>query len=487
MKPFDGRSEQDRRLNAAQAALLERYAPDTRVRRVPWSQGETQVLELGSGPPLLLVHGGGDGAFEWVPILPALARTHRVLAVDRPGHGLADPFDYRRVDLLDHARSFLRDILDALELPAVDIAASSMGALWSVALALDTPSRVSGLVIIGHPPGVNGAAPLPLRMIGLPLLGRPLGWLMMGRPSREGNRRFWGQVLVAHPEYLDDAFLDVDVAHTRRNLGSILGLIRRAIGIWGVRRPLILGKRWEALKVRTLFLRGERDAFVGPRVAKAWEDIGARNPNVRIVRIPGAGHIAWIDDPERVVDELEHFLATPVGPRRAPEPMTGASGTPAERTRAIDVKRRVYAKEAPKYDREADFTERWLLGTEHRGWACSKATGDTLEVAIGTGLNLPHYPPDVRLTGVDLSPEMLALAVTRAQEMGRTIGLTEGDAEDLPFADRSFDTVVCTYAMCSVRDDARAISEMHRVLRTGGRLILVDHIRSSVPPIFWLQ
>jgi ubiquinone/menaquinone biosynthesis C-methylase UbiE len=167
--------------------------------------------------------------------------------------------------------------------------------------------------------------------------------------------------------------------------------------------------------------------------------------------------------------------------------MTGASETPAERARAIEVKRRLYAKEAPTYDREADFTERWLFGTAHRGWACSKATGDTLEVAIGTGLNLPHYPLDVRLTGVDLSPEMLALAVTRAKEMGRTIRLTEGDAEDLPFADRSFDTVLGTYALCSVRDDATAISEMHRVLRPGGRLILLDHIRSSIPPIFWLQ
>jgi ubiquinone/menaquinone biosynthesis C-methylase UbiE len=167
--------------------------------------------------------------------------------------------------------------------------------------------------------------------------------------------------------------------------------------------------------------------------------------------------------------------------------MTKAPRTPADRARAIEAKRRLYAKESSNYDREADFTERWLFGTEHRGWACSRATGDTLEVAIGTGLNLPHYPPDVRLTGVDLSPEMLALAVTRAQEMGRTIGLSEGDAEDLPFADCSFDTVVCTYALCSVRDDGGAISEMHRVLRPGGRLILVDHIRSSIPPIFWLQ
>jgi len=86
--------------------------------------------------------------------------------------------------------------------------------------------------------------------------------------------------------------------------------------------------------------------------------------------------------------------------------MTRASGTPAERRRAIERKRRLYAKEAPKYDREADFTERWLFGTEHRDWACSKVAGDTLEVAIGTGLNLPLYPPDVRLTGVDLSPDM---------------------------------------------------------------------------------
>src|SRR4029453_13184775 len=110
-------NELDRQVGKAQAALLTRFAPDTRVRRIRWSQGETQLLEIGDGPPLLLVHGGGDGAFEWVPILPQLARSMRVLAVDRPGHGLAEPFDYRGVDLLEHARTFLRDIPDAVDLP----------------------------------------------------------------------------------------------------------------------------------------------------------------------------------------------------------------------------------------------------------------------------------------------------------------------------------------------------------------------------------
>src|SRR4030095_7218398 len=103
---------------------------------------------------------------------------------------------------------------------------------------------------------------------------------------------------------------------------------------------------------------------------------------------------------------------------------------------AIERKRSLYAKEAPKYEREADGTERWVFGPEHRGWACSKAAGYTLEVAIGTGLNLPHYPSEVRITGLDLSPEMLSFAVRRAKNMGRTIRVAEGDAEELPFADR---------------------------------------------------
>src|SRR5262245_64326026 len=128
----------DSQLEKAQAALLDRFAPDTLVRRIRWSQGTTQLLDLGTGAPLLYVHGGLGGAFEVVPILEALAENHRVLAVDRPGHGLADPFDYRGVDLLEHARTFLGDVLDAVELPTVDLVANSMGALWSVAFAIDT-------------------------------------------------------------------------------------------------------------------------------------------------------------------------------------------------------------------------------------------------------------------------------------------------------------------------------------------------------------
>ena len=164
-------NERDLELAAAQELLLERYAPDTRVRRIRWSDGETQVLELGDGPPLLLVHGGGDGAFEWVPILATLAETHRVLAVDRPGHGLADAFSYRDVDLQPHVRSFVADVLDALELESTDVLANSIGGYWAAVFALAEPQRVRRLVIAGVPPGVVRDAPLPMRVMGVPVVG----------------------------------------------------------------------------------------------------------------------------------------------------------------------------------------------------------------------------------------------------------------------------------------------------------------------------
>lgn len=308
-------TEADRELEKAQAALLARFAPETGVRRIRWSQGETQVFELGVGSPLLYVHGGLSGAFEVVPILAALAKAHRVLAIDRPGHGMADPFDYRGVDLLEHGRTFLRDVLDELELPTVDVVANSIGALWSVAFAIEDPTRVSHLVLVGAPVGLSRRPPLRLLPIGFPLIGRRLGRYVFSNATRDGNRKFWGQLLVEHPERVDDLLLDVDVAHSRRNVESMVGLVtciadaRRL----GYRRELIFGKRWETLTTPTLLVWPDGEAFGSLGDA---ESVVASNPNLRLVRIAGAGHMAWIDEPERVVAEIERFLAT--------QPRTGA-------------------------------------------------------------------------------------------------------------------------------------------------------------------
>jgi len=147
---------------------------------------------------------------------------------------------------------------------------------------------------------------------------------------------------------------------------------------------------------------------------------------------------------------------------------------------------RYWDKHASRYDREMDFWDRHLFGAS-RPWACGRAAGDVLEVAIGTGRNLPYYPDGVRLTGVDLSAQMLGIARDRAAALGLPADLRPGDAQWLDFGDGSFDTVVCTLGLCAIPDDQRAISEMARVLRPGGRLLLVDHVAARPAVLRALQ
>jgi len=139
--------------------------------------------------------------------------------------------------------------------------------------------------------------------------------------------------------------------------------------------------------------------------------------------------------------------------------------------------RRYWDRSAGAYDRTIGWFERWFL-RDGREWVASRAHGDVLEVAVGTGRNLPFYPDAARLTGVDLSPEMLARARARADELGRAVDLRTGDAQQLEFPAASFDTVVFSLALCSIPDDAAAVREAKRVLRPAGRLLLIEHVRS---------
>jgi ubiquinone/menaquinone biosynthesis C-methylase UbiE len=111
-------------------------------------------------------------------------------------------------------------------------------------------------------------------------------------------------------------------------------------------------------------------------------------------------------------------------------------------------------------------------------WLCGQARGDTLEVGIGRGRTLPFYPPGLHLTGIDLSEVALRVAQSRADALGLNAVLRQGDAAALPYPDEHFDTVVFAYVLCTIPDDRRAISEAVRVLRQGGRLLLVEHVRS---------
>jgi ubiquinone/menaquinone biosynthesis C-methylase UbiE len=150
--------------------------------------------------------------------------------------------------------------------------------------------------------------------------------------------------------------------------------------------------------------------------------------------------------------------------------------------------RRYWDKHARNYDKQIAFWERRLFA-DGRQWVCALATGEVLEVAIGTGRNLPYYPQGIRLTGIEFSPAMLELARRQADQLGHKVDLRLGDAQALDLPDDSFDTVVCTLSLCAIPDERRAVAEMQRVLRPGGRLLLLDHVAGSprwVRAIQWL-
>jgi ubiquinone/menaquinone biosynthesis C-methylase UbiE len=142
-----------------------------------------------------------------------------------------------------------------------------------------------------------------------------------------------------------------------------------------------------------------------------------------------------------------------------------------------DRVRAVQDKQAPKYDRQISFFERILFG-DGRAWVCSQARGKVLELACGTARNLPFYGGDVELPGIELSPEMLAIGHQRAQELGHPADLRLGDVQALEFPDESFDTVTCTLGFCTIPDTRAAAAEAFRVLRPGGQLLLLEHVRS---------
>lgn len=154
--------------------------------------------------------------------------------------------------------------------------------------------------------------------------------------------------------------------------------------------------------------------------------------------------------------------------------------------KATEKSRRVWDKHSRTYDKSMAFWERRVFQGD-REWVCGQAKGDVLEVAVGSGRNFSFYPGGVALSGFDLSPAMVELARARAEELGLDVDLQVADATRLPYADASFDTVVCTYSLCAIPDPAAAAREMFRVLRPGGQAVLSEHVRSGNPLVLAAQ
>lgn len=133
---------------------------------------------------------------------------------------------------------------------------------------------------------------------------------------------------------------------------------------------------------------------------------------------------------------------------------------------------------APRYDFEVLVYE--FLGLRKlRKELIKRASGSVLEIATGTGKNFQHYEKNVRLTATDMSRGMLSLAKKKADKLGMNVTYAVIDGEAIAFADGSFDTVVSSLTLCTFTEPVKALQEMARVCKPDGRILLVEHGKSS--------
>ncbi len=146
------------------------------------------------------------------------------------------------------------------------------------------------------------------------------------------------------------------------------------------------------------------------------------------------------------------------------------------------------ARTQRRYDRQAGLYDLmeipWeLMATRRlrrRLWADVQGEA-ILEVGVGTGKNLPYHPQGARVVALDISPRMLRRAASRARRLGRDVDLLLADAQRLPFRDGAFGAATATFVFCSVPDPIAGLREVRRVVRDGGRVHLLEHVRARNP------
>jgi len=155
--------------------------------------------------------------------------------------------------------------------------------------------------------------------------------------------------------------------------------------------------------------------------------------------------------------------------------------------KASEIAKRRYDRIAPVYDLMEGLIE-WSRYSKWRQLLWSKVEGThILEVGVGTGKNLSHYPADAEITAIDFSEKMLKRAEDRARRLGVTVHLRQMDVQNLDFEDDTFDTVVASFVFCSVPDPMRGLMEVERVCKPRGKVVLLEHVLSANKVVAWLM
>jgi pimeloyl-ACP methyl ester carboxylesterase len=290
------------RFKEAQRRVLSRFHLPARSRFVPIKSARLpmHILEVGTGNPVLMLHGGGLFAATWAQLLAPLQRNYRAYAPDLPGCGLTYRMDFHGLPFRATAENMINEIMDALHVAKAHVIGLSMGGYWALVFALAHPERVNKLVLIGEPAGSSPPAKWK------PLVASD-EMRMPQRVTMEDTRKAWIDTTVAHLERVDSALIEADNADANipgyvTSWNSMLDELvsEKDLGLtYGLRPEL------KNLRPSTLFIWGDKDFFGPPTEG---QEMAALAPSAHCEVVTDAGHAVWIDQPERCVELVIDFL-----------------------------------------------------------------------------------------------------------------------------------------------------------------------------------
>jgi 2-hydroxy-6-oxonona-2,4-dienedioate hydrolase len=249
-----------------------------------------RVLEIGSGEPLVIVPGNTGDAFPLASLMAEL-KGRRIIAINRPGGGLSEGMDHNAVNIREFAVKTLDIVLESFSLENVDVVAHSMGAHWSLWLAMDRPQRVRSLTLLGNPGNVmKGNAPLLLRLIAKPPLNKLFFRLLIPSDKYKALRSLKtmghsNETISRLPQAFADCYF-----YFRRLPHYLIS----AISLLENTAPKIDAQQLKKVLQPTMLILGTRDNFASVETGKS---IVAALPNGTFHAIYGAGHLPWLEDP----------------------------------------------------------------------------------------------------------------------------------------------------------------------------------------------
>jgi pimeloyl-ACP methyl ester carboxylesterase len=265
---------------------------------------QTQYLEAGAGPVLVLVHGHEQSATGWRWVIPALARTHRVLAVSLPGHGDTDPAAGAHAPGSDLA-PFVAAFLDTLGVGDFDVVGHSAGGAVATRMALSAPERIRTLTLVASAGLGREVHPL-LALDTFPLLGELAIMISRMPGGNVGRSTMSAAMLFAQPWRIPAEFFTEQHTLGRRpgQLEASTAMARAMLGPAGQREVLL--DRLDTLAMPSLVMWGGCDYVLPVHQAHAAV---RRLPRGRLALFPDCGHLPHVERPARFVEVLHNWLA----------------------------------------------------------------------------------------------------------------------------------------------------------------------------------